>query len=347
MKFKKGGSDEVLCSYRYDPLDRIGSRKESGEFCQRFYQENRLASEVRSALTCTVFRNANILLAERAYDPASSQGANVVLLTDRQHSVVGTVDLRLFAALSYTAYGYQASSTGDGSLMRFAGERPDNVTGHYLLGNGYRAYNPTLMRFNSPDSRSPFDQGGLNAYAYCGADPVNRVDPNGDIYSGIVLKAASRFLGLIGHKPRLDTLAPRLTRTPSTIVKSGRTPKRLIAHVDESPPLEALPQKVLAKTPRERHVLETSEKMLLTHHRRYVKSSKEMLSEKRSVLRQEAALRDATQNLSKRSRPERTRPLSKFDVLQAKIAQQRSAAGRAEAHSLLGWPYGIRSNSLI
>jgi len=47
------------------------------------------------------------------------------------------------------------------------------------LGNGYRAFNPVLMRFNSPDSLSPFGRGGLNAYAYCVGDPVNRSDPNG------------------------------------------------------------------------------------------------------------------------------------------------------------------------
>ncbi|EGH35731.1 hypothetical protein PSYJA_44541, partial [Pseudomonas syringae pv. japonica str. M301072] len=38
------------------------------------------------------------------------------------------------------------------------------MTGHYLLGNGYRAFNPVLMRFNSPDSLSPFGEGGVNAY---------------------------------------------------------------------------------------------------------------------------------------------------------------------------------------
>ncbi|WP_226489408.1 RHS repeat-associated core domain-containing protein, partial [Pseudomonas sp. B20] len=70
-------------------------------------------------------------------------------------------------------------------LPGFNGEQPDPLTGHYLLGNGYRAYNPVLMRFNSPDSMSPFGKGGLNAYAYCVGDPVNRVDPNGHISIGL------------------------------------------------------------------------------------------------------------------------------------------------------------------
>jgi RHS repeat-associated protein len=53
--------------------------------------------------------------------------------------------------------------------------------GWYLLGNGYRAYNPRLMRFHSPDSWSPFGRGGLNPYMYCVGDPVNNSDPTGHI----------------------------------------------------------------------------------------------------------------------------------------------------------------------
>ena len=78
----------------------------------------------------------------------------------------------------------------------FKGERPDQVTGYYLLGNGYRAFNPVLMRFNSPDSWSPFGEGGLNAYAYCLGDPVNRVELDGhwSILGG--LKSLLRTAGL-------------------------------------------------------------------------------------------------------------------------------------------------------
>ncbi|TOL43710.1 hypothetical protein CGH97_25140, partial [Vibrio parahaemolyticus] len=59
------------------------------------------------------------------------------------------------------------------------GERIDPITGVYHLGNGYRAYNPCLMRFHCPDSLSPFGKGGINPYAYCAGDPINRIDPSG------------------------------------------------------------------------------------------------------------------------------------------------------------------------
>ncbi|WP_010202033.1 RHS repeat-associated core domain-containing protein, partial [Pseudomonas amygdali] len=58
----------------------------------------------------------------------------------------------------------------------------------------YRAFNPVLMRFNSPDTLSPFGRGGLNAYAYCQGDPVNRSDPDGHIPVAALASAARRFV---------------------------------------------------------------------------------------------------------------------------------------------------------
>ncbi|MBC3955534.1 RHS repeat-associated core domain-containing protein [Pseudomonas triticifolii] len=345
MKFKTDDPEAVLCAYRYDALDRLISSIESGNICQRFYLENRLVNEVGSEFLRTVVRYEDFLLAERSRDQGGTQIAHLLTTTDGQNSVLHTQFELRSAALSYTPYGHHDSSINQGGLLRFAGERPDGVTGHYLLGNGYRAFNPVLMRFNNPDSLSPFDEGGLNAYVYCGADPVNRIDPDGHIYSSIVLNAASRFLRLIGRSPRSAALAPRLTRKAPALVKAGRNPERLIAHVDESPPLKALPEERLAVTPRERHVLEGSTQELLTHHRRYAKSTKQMLSEKRKALRREAVERNPTQDFSIFGAKDSSRSLSRFEILQSRIAQERRQAGRTASESLLGGAYGIRSNS--
>lgn len=76
---------------------------------------------------------------------------------------------------SYSAYGAYAGARN----IAFGGQMVDRLTGCYHLGNGRRTYNPVLMRFHSADSLSPFSDGGLNAYAYCNGDPINRVDPSG------------------------------------------------------------------------------------------------------------------------------------------------------------------------
>lgn len=77
---------------------------------------------------------------------------------------------------AYSPYGYHQPGLG---ALGFNGEQPDSVTGHYHLGIGYRTFNPSLMRFHSPDTLSPFEQGGFNAYAYCQGDPINSKDPSG------------------------------------------------------------------------------------------------------------------------------------------------------------------------
>ncbi|RMN46236.1 YD repeat protein [Pseudomonas syringae pv. apii] len=102
-----------------------------------------------------------------------------LLATDQQRSVLQLVDKAGTEPIAYSPYGHHPAESGLASLLGFNGERRDPVTGHYLLGNGYRAYKPVLMRFNSPDSLSPFDEGGLNAYGYVGGDPVGFWDETG------------------------------------------------------------------------------------------------------------------------------------------------------------------------
>ncbi|WP_421570257.1 RHS repeat-associated core domain-containing protein [Stenotrophomonas sp. PD6] len=65
------------------------------------------------------------------------------------------------------------------TLAGFNGELHEPGTHWQILGNGRRVYNPVLCRFHSPDPLSPFGRGGINAYAYCGCDPVNYTDPDG------------------------------------------------------------------------------------------------------------------------------------------------------------------------
>ncbi|WP_240780301.1 RHS repeat-associated core domain-containing protein [Serratia proteamaculans] len=83
-------------------------------------------------------------------------------------------------------------------LLGFNGERLDPVTGTTHLGNGYRAYSPVLMRFTCPDSWSPFGGGGMNPYAYCEGDPINRADPSGHMSWQAGLGIGLGILGILG-----------------------------------------------------------------------------------------------------------------------------------------------------
>lgn len=98
-------------------------------------------------------------------------------------------------ALDYSPYGYLAEH-GFAGVLRFTGQRRDTDAGGYLLGNGYRLFNPSLMRFARPDTVSPFGVGGLNPYAYCSGDPVNMWDPSGKAGQRTGLTALLNNFGL-------------------------------------------------------------------------------------------------------------------------------------------------------
>jgi RHS repeat-associated protein len=105
--------------------------------------------------------------------------ANVLLALDQKRSILFEVYKAYSSQNSpYSCYGILPALC---NTLGFNGERLEPLTGNYLLGNGFRAFNPILMRFNSPDNMSPFAAGGVSSYAYCLGDPVNRRDPSGNI----------------------------------------------------------------------------------------------------------------------------------------------------------------------
>lgn len=175
-------SMNLLCSYRYDPLDRLVAYTPSAQAStQRFYLEDRLATEIQGTVQHSIMQHGDQLLAQqRRQGNAAAQTS--LLATDQQRSVLSLLDAKRPHSFAYMPYGHCFAGGGLLSLLGFNGERPDSVTGWYLLGNGFRAFNPVLIRFNSPDSVhfSPFGKGGLNAYAYCLGDPMNRSDSNGN-----------------------------------------------------------------------------------------------------------------------------------------------------------------------
>lgn len=96
---------------------------------------------------------------------------------DRSNSVLKRLSATSTRSATYSPFGHCATPADDTAALAFNGQLQERDRA-YLLGS-YRGYNPELKRFASPDSFSPFGVGGLNAYAYCKGDPLNKVDPTG------------------------------------------------------------------------------------------------------------------------------------------------------------------------
>jgi len=209
----------LLCQYRYDPLDRlIHQTQPDTPVHERFYCKSRLATEIQGATKYSIVQHDDLLLAQQQRDGDALDTA--LLSTDLQRSVLHTLKKdHPRHPIAYSPYGHRPALSGLLSLLGFNGQQPDPVTGHYLLGNGYRAFNPVLMRFNSPDSWSPFGKGGLNAYAYCMGDPINFHDPSGHMRTQSTLRLA-------GRRPRGPTF------------KSG--PEKIFTHITEESFVETL-----------------------------------------------------------------------------------------------------------
>lgn len=178
--------------YAYDALNRL-SRCQSTHCSalEIFYKNNVRCTDIEGKRNRSMFNGGGRLLAQRDHSPDS---ARVTLLANTlSHTVVSAMSESLCPVQPCLAYGFNTQDNADSPLPAFNGEHADPSTGHYLLGNGYRAFNPLLMRFNSPDSWSPFGAGGINSYGYCAGDPINYSDPSGHAFLAVVSRGLRRF----------------------------------------------------------------------------------------------------------------------------------------------------------
>ena len=179
-------STTSISRYTYDPLDRLSALASAAHpHARRFYNNDRLTTELQGSRQVQILQSDNALLAERLHEGDLISARP--LMTDYQGSVLQTHQGRT----AYTPYGHRPDSAFKTSYLGFNRQLADALTGHYPLGNGHRFYNPVLMRFNSADRLSPFAEGGINSYAYCGGDPINRSDPSGSVFEGIAWLAMS------------------------------------------------------------------------------------------------------------------------------------------------------------
>lgn len=192
-----------------------GQAKALARVYQRFYMNGALSLEVAGAHV----RRFMYAGGKPVFQRTDTNSPGGLLVADRSHTILQKLSAGLKRQTACTPYGYRI---GDVSELGFVGERLE-CSIYYALGQGTRFYSTSLMRFTSADRLSPFDRGGINAYAYCGNDPINRVDMNGHFYVSSTVNAGmmnwlqrSRISALYRQAPAaklyIDTLGATLAR---------------------------------------------------------------------------------------------------------------------------------------
>ena len=126
-----------------------------------------------------------------AVDYSSNGGSTFTTyyyLRNAQNDVVKLIDGSGNTVVQYTydswgkllsTTGSLAATLGTNQPFRYRGYVYDTETGWYYLQSRY--YDPSIGRFISADVYLSTGQGvvGHNSYAYCGNNPVNKLDPSG------------------------------------------------------------------------------------------------------------------------------------------------------------------------
>ncbi|WLG97182.1 RHS repeat-associated core domain-containing protein [Pseudomonas sp. FP198] len=154
----------------------MGVRNGSDPEALRFYQGYQLSYTLQDDQLTQFLYDGDHALGQQGQ---SITDPSMLLLSDGANNVIGESRADGLHESCYSAYGERREDNGLRGLLAFAGEVREAATGWYLLGRGYRAYNPALMRFHSPDSLSPFGAGGVNPYSYCLGNPIAWRDPSG------------------------------------------------------------------------------------------------------------------------------------------------------------------------
>ncbi|WP_206919910.1 RHS repeat-associated core domain-containing protein [Alicyclobacillus suci] len=183
-----------VATYTYDALGRRVSETVSGQTTQFYYQGQSTLVAYETDSSGTLLRsytyNQNGLpltmttwsggTGTTYYYHENAHG-DVIAMTDSSGNTV--------AQYTYDTWGNILNESGtmaDSNPYRYAGYRWDDAVGMYYLNARY--YSPSTMRFISEDP-----VGALNPYVYTDDNPVNFLDPSGQIS----WKAALIILGAI------------------------------------------------------------------------------------------------------------------------------------------------------
>ena len=147
-----------------------------------------------------------------------AQGTPQYLLYDGHGSVRQLANLTGAVTGNYhfDAYGQLlARSNTPATNILYVGQMRDTTTGHY--NNWHRWYDPSIGLFDRIDdyAGNNYDPISLHKYLYCGANPVNAIDPSGNEYSLANVTTAISIIGMQASQ--------YISRVPSMAVAAFRS----------------------------------------------------------------------------------------------------------------------------
>ena len=116
-------------------------------------------------------------------------GAEYFYIRNGQNDIIGILDSTGTQVVSYSydtwgnilsVTGSMADTVGQANPYRYRGYRYDSETGLYYLQSRY--YNPQWGRFINADVELTGDLIDMNVFAYCGNNPVCRIDTSGQAW---------------------------------------------------------------------------------------------------------------------------------------------------------------------
>ncbi|TDV55760.1 RHS repeat-associated protein [Pseudomonas graminis] len=193
------------CDYGYAPDGQLTDRLINGTLTRSFFSGGQATHEHTGDQTLHIVGDGGSVFALSRLTAGVRQGTTL-LGCDAQGSVRIEADSAV-RTRSYTVHGAEPLDKDNSNPFGFAGERREPLTG-WFIPSGYRPYDPIVMGFLSPDSDSPFGQGGLNPYVYCAGDPVNRIDPSGHGWLTWLVAGIGIGLGVVGTIATFGAAAP-------------------------------------------------------------------------------------------------------------------------------------------
>ncbi|MCP4353026.1 MAG: hypothetical protein GY795_46845, partial [Desulfobacterales bacterium] len=188
--------DGTFIEYSHDPLGRRIEKRKNDAVVEKYLWQGRTR-------LLAVYDGSDILKMRLEYAEGrmpvamSTNDSSVYYLTYDQVGslrIVTDVSGTVVRKLDYDSFGNIISSDTNPALeipFGFAGGLHDRDAG--LVRFGFRDYDPDTGRWTAKDPIR-FSGGDTDLYGYCLTDPINYVDPTGEILPAIVIKIVAAIL---------------------------------------------------------------------------------------------------------------------------------------------------------